>query len=94
MTAPTFGERFVCRLCRGKGTAAGPRRGTSSRRNGNPRERIACPDCTGGLVDAATLRAQLVALAEKILADPRSGPWERASAKAYIARPYVPEPVG
>ena len=49
-----------------------------------PARRYACPDCDGGLVTAAQLRVQLVALAQKILADPRSGPWDRASAQAYL----------
>jgi hypothetical protein len=82
MTAPTFGERFPCRRCRGKGSLA------TGRRAG---ERRFCPDCDGGLVTAAQLRVQLVALAQKILDDPRSGPWDRASAKAYMNGARLPD---
>jgi hypothetical protein len=74
MTAPVFGERFSCRSCKGKGTLYAHRTA----------ERRFCPDCDGGLVTAAQLRVQLVALAQKILADPSSGSWDRASAQAYL----------
>lgn len=80
MTAPTFGDRFTCRRCRGKASVATRRAGV----------RAPCPDCDGGLVTAAQLRVQLSAVARKILADPRSGPWDRASAQAYLNGPRLP----